>query len=159
MTTIERTTVVPTIAELPIVSLTTPKPTIAERITTEPMFDESAPIEETNNESTSFELRTFLTTSEPTITKITTINPITIGLTTEPTTSEPTTSKSIATKCMPKKLTTPYKDSDSSNKTSQKSWNTTMESATPEAEVQPADKPDNNFARKIVPRHSYYCMT
>ena len=160
MTTIERTTVVPTSAELPIVSLTTPKPTTAERITTEPMFDESAPIEETNNESTSFELRTFLTTSEPTITKITTINPVTIGLTTEPTTSEPTTSKSIATKCMSKKLITPYKDSDSSNKTSRKSWNTTMESATPEAEVEPTDKPpDNNVARKTVPRHFYYCMT
>ena len=57
MTMIERTTVVPTSAELPIVSLTTPKPTIAERITTEPMFDESAAIGETNNESTSFELR------------------------------------------------------------------------------------------------------
>ena len=160
MTTIERTTVVPTSAELPIVSLTTPKPTIAERTTTEPMFDESAAIGETNNESTSFELRTFLTTSEPTITKITTINPITIGLTTEPTTNEPTSNKSIATKCMSKKLTTPYKDSDSSNKTSQKSWNTTMESATPEAEVEPTDKPpDNNDARKVVPRHSYYCMT
>ena len=160
MTTIEPTAVVPTSAEPPIVSLTTPKPTIAERTTTEPMFDESAAIGETNNESTSFELRTFLTTSEPTITKITTINPITIGLTTEPTTSEPTTSKSIATKCMSKKLTTPYKDSDSSNKTSQKSWNTTIESATPEAEVEPTDKPpDNNEARKIVPRHSYLCMT
>ena len=97
MTTIELTTVVPTSAELPIVSLTTPKPIIAERITTEPMFDESAPIEESNKESTSFELRTFLTTSEPTITKITTFNPITIGLTTEPTTRESTTSKSIAT--------------------------------------------------------------
>ena len=107
------------------------------------MFDESAAIEETNNESTSFELRTILTTSEPTITKITTINPITIGLTTEPTTSEPT-SKSIGTKCMSKKLTTPYKDSDSSNKTSQKSWNTAMESATPEAEVEPSDKPPDN---------------
>ena len=42
---------------------------------------------------------------------------------------------------MSKKLTTPYKDSDNTNKTSQKSWNTTMESATPEAEVEPTDKP------------------
>ena len=63
MTTIEPTTVVPTSAELPIVSLTTPKPTIAERTTTEPMLDESAAIGETNNQSTSFELKTFLTTS------------------------------------------------------------------------------------------------
>ena len=107
--------------------------------------------------STSFELRTFLATSEPTITKITTINPITIGQTTEPTTSEPTTSKSITTKWMSKKLTTPYEDSYSSNKTSQKSWNTTMESATPEAEVEPTDKPpDNDEARKIIPQHSYF---
>ena len=152
ITTIERSTVVPTSAELPVVSLTTPKPTIAERTTTEPIFDEPAAIGEINNDSTSFELRTFLTTSEPTITKITTINPITIGLTTEPTTSEQTTSKSIATKCKSKKLTTPYKDSDSSNKTSQKSWNTTMESVTPEAEVEPTDKPpDHNVARTIVP--------
>ena len=161
MTTIEPTTVVPTSSELPIVSTTTPKPTIVERTTTEPMYDESAAIGKINNESTSFELRTLLaTTSEPNSTKITTIKPITIELTTEPTTGEPTTCKSIAVKCMSKKSARNYKDSDSSNKTTQQSWNTATESSTPEAEVEPTDKPpDNNDTRKIVPRHSYLCMT
>ena len=45
---------------------------------------------------------------------------------------------------MPKKLTTRYKDSDSSNRTTRKSWNTTMESTTPEAEVERSNKPPDS---------------